>query len=136
MAHALYGYDGSCRNIHGHSYLLEVSISGIPLDDDKSPKNGMLMDFKDLKRIVSDNIVSVFDHALVLNGNSPHKEINGLHENFEKVVFTKYQPTCENLLLDFCDRLSGCFSGSIRLHSVKLHETLNSSAEWLNDSLK
>ena len=47
-AHALMGYDGRCRNIHGHSYEMRVTIKGNPIMDDNSPKNGMVMDFGDL----------------------------------------------------------------------------------------
>jgi 6-pyruvoyltetrahydropterin/6-carboxytetrahydropterin synthase len=67
MAHALKGYDGPCRNIHGHSYELYVTVIGKPLNDAGSPKNGMLMDFGDLKKIVRKCIVEEFDHGLVLN---------------------------------------------------------------------
>ena len=49
MAHALLGYDGLCKNIHGHSYTLVVTVTGAPVNDVNSPKNGMLIDFKDLK---------------------------------------------------------------------------------------
>ena len=64
-AHALYGYDGKCKNIHGHSYHIYVTVIGTPIEDDKHPKNGMVMDFGDLKVIVKREIVSKFDHAVV-----------------------------------------------------------------------
>ena len=67
MAHALYGYDGPCKNIHGHTYHLSVSILGKPIADVNDVKVGMVMDFGDLKKIVSSNIIKNFDHALVLN---------------------------------------------------------------------
>ena len=58
-AHALYGYDGKCKNIHGHSYHLHVTVIGIPIDDDQDPKNGMVMDFGDLKVIVKNEIIKL-----------------------------------------------------------------------------
>ncbi len=64
-AHALGEYDGLCRNIHGHSYRLFVTVAGTPSDRDDDPKKGMVMDFGDLKRIVRRLIVEPFDHALV-----------------------------------------------------------------------
>ena len=67
MAHALYGYDGLCKNIHGHSYRLWVTVIGNVLDDSKSVKNGMVLDFSLLKKIVKPEIVDKFDHSLVLN---------------------------------------------------------------------
>ena len=65
-AHALDGYDGPCREIHGHSYRLFVTVKGCPADDDTNPKCGMVMDFGVLKSIVNEEVVSRFDHALVL----------------------------------------------------------------------
>ncbi len=91
MAHALFGYDGPCKNIHGHSYQLEVTIGGMPEPDSSNPKYGMVMDFSDLKAIVKEQIVDRLDHALLLNGYSPHRDIPGLDSNFEKVVFVDYQ---------------------------------------------
>jgi len=130
MAHALYGYDGPCKNIHGHSYELEVSIGGIPLDDPSQPKHGMVMDFSDLKAIVKDQIVDRLDHALLLNGNSPHRDIPELDSNFEKVIFVDYQPTCENMLMDFVTRISLLLPHNVKLISLKLKETPTSYAEW------
>jgi 6-pyruvoyltetrahydropterin/6-carboxytetrahydropterin synthase len=130
MAHALYGYDGPCKNIHGHSYELEVTIGGTPLDDPSHPKHGMVMDFSDLKKIVKDQIVDRLDHALLLNGNSPHRNIPELDSNFEKVVFTDYQPTCENMLIDFKNRIMLMLPGHVKLISLKLKETPTSYSEW------
>lgn len=73
--HALYGYDGLCKNVHGHSYKLAVTLIGIPIADENHVKYGMVMDFSDLKKIVNEIIVTPFDHATVLNVNSPHKEL-------------------------------------------------------------
>lgn len=130
MAHALYGYDGPCKNIHGHSYSLEVTVAGTPLDNPAHPKHGMVMDFSDLKAIVKDQIVDRLDHALLLNGNSPHRDIPELDENFEKVVFVDYQPTCENMLSDFVKRIQKLLPSSVKLVTLKLKETPNSYAEW------
>jgi len=130
MAHALYGYDGPCKNIHGHSYQLEVTVLGAPINDNKHVKHGMVMDFTDLKSIVNKQIVKRLDHALILNGNSPHKNIPGLDENFEQVVFVGYQPTCENMLIDFVNRVEGLLPDEIKLVNMKLKETPNSYAEW------
>jgi len=130
MAHALYGYDGPCKNIHGHSYQLEVTVSGEPRNDPSHPKHGMVMDFSDLKKIVNETIVGPLDHALLLNGNSPHKNIPQLDQNFEKVLFVDYQPTCENMLLDFKNRIIKRLPHSVKLVNLKLKETPNSFAEW------
>ena len=57
-AHALDGYDGPCREIHGHSYRLFVTVKGCPAAGEGDPKCGMVMDFGVLKRIVNEEIVS------------------------------------------------------------------------------
>ena len=67
MAHVLLNYDGPCRNVHGHSYRLFVTISGVPVNDTNNPKNGMVIDFADLKSIVLNEIVNVFDHAVAVS---------------------------------------------------------------------
>ena len=72
-AHALYGYDGKCKNIHGHSYKLYVTVIGIPISEPNHVKYGMVIDFGDLKKIVREEVVDVFDHATIFNKNSPHK---------------------------------------------------------------
>lgn len=133
-AHALYGYDGKCKNIHGHSYHLYVTVIGEPIMDAENAKNGMVMDFGDLKVIVKKEIVTKFDHAVVLNENSPHKELaNTINEHSHKVVLVPYQPTSENMLLDFSQRIQRQLPQNVLLHSLKLYETANSYAEWFAD---
>ncbi|MGL4956854.1 MAG: 6-pyruvoyl trahydropterin synthase family protein [Bacteroidales bacterium] len=128
MAHRLEGYDGKCRNIHGHSYRLFICIMGIPSTDKKSPKLGMLMDFADLKHIVNEHIIQQFDHALMLNQTSPLCNITQL--NNTQIVITPYQPTCENMVLHIAEILIKKLPKDISLHSIKLHETASSYAEW------
>jgi 6-pyruvoyltetrahydropterin/6-carboxytetrahydropterin synthase len=78
MAHALWNYDGPCRNIHGHSYRLFVTVSGKPLNDPASNRNGMLMDFSELKAIVRTTVIDQFDHALVVYPGSARTFLPGL----------------------------------------------------------
>ena len=93
-AHALDGYDGPCREIHGHSYRLFVTVKGTPAEDASNPKCGMVLDFGVLKRIVSEEIVSHFDHALVLRASESGEEFfRVLAERFGNVVTVGYQPT-------------------------------------------
>ena len=76
MAHALHGYDGLCKNIHGHSYRLWVTISGKVLKLNGDKKDGMVMDFDILKKIIKPTIIDKYDHSLVLNANSPHANLD------------------------------------------------------------
>ncbi len=130
MAHALKGYDGPCRNIHGHSYELVVTISGNPITDVNSPKLGMVMDFGDLKKIVRTKIVDIFDHALVLNNNMPKDLIEKIRENFEKVILLNYQPTSELMVADFANIISKSLPSTVVLKYLLLRETVTSYAEW------
>jgi 6-pyruvoyltetrahydropterin/6-carboxytetrahydropterin synthase len=128
MAHALPGYGGACRHIHGHSYVLYVTVKGTPEASLTHPNLGMVMDFTELKNIVNLHIVSRLDHALVLRERSPLA--NTIQAAYDKVVNMPYQPTCENLVLDFVDILHCVLPPSVSLHSVRLHETDTSYAEW------
>ena len=130
MAHALLAYDGLCKNIHGHSYVLWVTISGSPLNAEKNPKNGMLLDFTVLKTLINKHIIDVFDHALLLNNKLPENLIQILSENFEKVIPVNFQPTSENILVEFADIINEILPDNVKLFSLKLQETENSFTEW------
>ena len=129
-AHALLGYHGKCRHIHGHSYQLHVTVIGNPLDDKNSSVRGMVMDFSHLKDIVKENIVNVFDHALVLNTNTPLDGVNKNSDIFQKLIIVDYQPTSENLLIDFAERINKLLPDHVKLYSLRLQETVSSYAEW------
>ena len=128
MAHALYGYDGLCKNIHGHSYKLCVTVKGEVKNDSGNPKDGMVLDFDVLKSIVKPEIINKYDHSLVLNANSPHSGID--FSAFEKVFFLPYQPTSENLVTDFALKIKSKLPQGIELYKVVLSETATSFAEW------
>jgi 6-pyruvoyltetrahydropterin/6-carboxytetrahydropterin synthase len=130
MAHVLWNYDGPCRNVHGHSYRLFVTISGIPVNDIQNPKNGMVIDFSDLKAIVLKEIINVFDHAVVVSKDFDREKIAMFKETFGNTVIVDYQPTCENLVADFANRIRPLMPAGIRIHNLKLHETAKSYAEW------
>ncbi|RZJ63798.1 MAG: 6-carboxytetrahydropterin synthase [Flavobacterium sp.] len=129
--HALYGYDGKCKNVHGHSYKLSVTVIGTPITDTGNVKFGMVIDFGDLKKIVKEQIVDVFDHATVFNKNTPHVELaHELKERGHDVILVDYQPTSENMVIDFAQKLRAKLPSSISLFSLKLQETETSFAEW------
>lgn len=133
MAHALYGYDGPCKNIHGHTYKLSVTLMGKVITDNTNPKNGMVIDFTDFKKVVKENVVDVFDHSLVLNLNSPHAHLSDLNNNFEKINYVPYQPSCENLIIDFLEKIKSKLPDNVKVKCMKLEETPTSYAEWFLD---
>ena len=129
--HALYGYDGKCKNVHGHSYKLSVTVIGTPITDKTNVKYGMVIDFGDLKKIVKSEVVDVFDHATVFNKNTPHIELAKELENRDhSVILVDYQPTSENMVVDFAEKISSRLPAHIKLFSLRLQETETSFAEW------
>ena len=134
MAHALYGYDGLCKNIHGHSYRMWVTVKGNVLQKNNHTKNGMVIDFGELKQIINDCIVDKYDHSFVLNKNTPHFNVD--FSAFEKVFFLPYQPTSENLVADFAKIIMNKIPKNITLHKVVLSETATSFAEWHSDDYR
>ena len=132
--HALYGYDGKCKNVHGHSYKLSVTVIGKPITDNSNVKFGMVIDFTDLKKIVKEEIVDQFDHATVFNKNTPHIELaRELQSREHHVILVEYQPTSENMVIDFAQRIKNRLPIGIELHSLKLQETETSFAEWFQN---
>ena len=91
----------------------------------------MVMDFGDLKKIVNSEIVAKFDHSVIFNKNSPHKELaDELIKNGHKVILADYQPTIEEMVTDFANRISSKLPSEIKLHCLKLEETETSYSEW------
>ena len=134
--HALYGYDGLCKNVHGHSYKLSVTLLGTPITDPDHVKYGMVMDFSDLKKIVNETIVTPFDHATVLNVDSPHKELaDTMESRGHKIMRVQYQPTSEMMVLDFAEKIKARLPEQLKLHHLILRETETSYAEWYALSL-
>ena len=130
-AHVLYNYDGKCKNMHGHSYKLFVTVKGTPINDINDVKNGMVVDFGDIKKIVKEEIVDVWDHAVLLNALTPHKEVGeDLAQKGHKVIECNYQPTCENMLYEIAEKIKNKLPSHVQLAYLKLHETENSYGEW------
>lgn len=129
--HALFGYDGKCRNVHGHSYKLSVTVIGEPITEQGAVKLGMVIDFSDLKKIVKEEVVDVFDHATVFNKNTPHVELaKELMDRGHSVILADYQPTSENMVIDFAAKITARLPKNISLFSLRLQETESSFAEW------
>jgi 6-pyruvoyltetrahydropterin/6-carboxytetrahydropterin synthase len=133
MAHALVGYDGACRNIHGHSYKFSVTVKGVPNPNPNEAKWGMVIDFKDLNRIIKEKVVDIFDHSVVLQSDTPQAALQEMKKIYSNIIVKSYQPTCENLLIDFVDAVDGELPPNVTLHAARLDETATSYAEWHAD---
>lgn len=130
MAHALKGYDGPCKTIHGHSFKLFVTVKGTPINESASSNNGMVIDFKLLKTIVRENIIDDYDHALVLHKESAALIKDDSIELYGKLLAVDFQPTSENMLIHFAAILKNKLPSDIILYSLLLRETVTSFAEW------
>lgn len=124
MAHALTDYPGKCRNIHGHSYRLEVAVTG-----NRSESSGMVIDFKLLKDIVNRTVVEPLDHCLVLSEHTDEELKRLLKKEFEKVKIVPFQPSTENLLEYMATLLAPEFPDNVKLSSLRLQETEQSWVE-------
>ncbi len=129
-AHALEGYAGKCRDLHGHSYHLDVTVLGDVAYDSGKLEGSMVIDFADLKRIVKDNIIAKFDHQLILHKDSRFVTVK---DRNPRMMIVNYVPTCENILVDIVDRLKNNMPKGVELITVFLRETPRSYAEWHRD---
>ena len=108
-----------------------LTVSGKPISDSKHVKYGMVIDFTDLKKIVNEEIVDIFDHATVFNKNTPHVELaKELIERGHHVLLVDYQPTSEMMVIDFAEKIKKRLPENIKLYAIKLQETDTSFAEW------
>lgn len=131
-AHAINGYAGSCCHIHGHSYVLHVTIVGKNKDDDYLPSTGLLFDFKELKQLVTQSVIHEFDHRLILSDayliQHPHIK------NAENLFVWKMEPSAENILLYIRNTLQSILPQNILLKKLTIYETGDSYAEWENEN--
>ena len=123
-AHVLTNHQGLCKNLHGHTYRVEVSVTQ-PADDD----GDMVIDFKDLKGIAAEVICDRFDHAFIYNTASEgEREIAAVVEKHGmRTVAIPFRSTAENLARMFYVDLKSRLPG---LSAVKVWETADSSAEY------
>ncbi len=117
--HRLLGYKGLCSNVHGHSYKWDITIQG-----DVSEKTGFVLDFKDLKRVLSDTVL-IYDHAFVICDNDPL--INVIDTN---LIVLPYKPSVENMIRHIIEPVKTKLSAlNVDLISIRTQETVTSYAE-------
>lgn len=123
MGHRLPFHEGGCRNVHGHSYRMRVSVSGT-LD-----QNGMVVDYFDLRRIL-DPVIERIDHAFLCD-RSDTPMLSFLEENDLKRVVVDFPSTAENIACWLLDQVAEQLRGydNIAEIAVRLHETERTYAE-------
>jgi 6-pyruvoyltetrahydropterin/6-carboxytetrahydropterin synthase len=132
-AHALYGYEGACSYIHGHSYTLHVTIANQQGNDDYIPSPGIILDFKELKQMVTTAVISHFDHRLLLS--EQYIKANVVLATDNNIFVMEAEPSAENMLIFIRGALEKVLPVGIRLAALKLFETADSYAEWNNDNM-
>jgi 6-pyruvoyltetrahydropterin/6-carboxytetrahydropterin synthase len=129
MAHAIHGYAGQCRHIHGHSYELQVTVSEQAATEGYLPETGFVIDFKVLKQIVNEKVVKPLDHKLVLS-----EAFVAAHpgtQTLENLLVWQAEPSAENILIHIQHQLSAALPTAVKLTELKLYETRDSFARWV-----
>lgn len=130
-AHFLSGYDGKCRNIHGHRWRIIVEIQGISLINDGSER-AMLIDFGKLKKELKEE-TEFFDHALIYESDSLQKEtIDALNSEGMRLICVDYRPTAENIAEYFYRKLK---SKGFNIKEVTVYETPDNCAVYTEENL-
>ncbi|MBN2781515.1 MAG: 6-carboxytetrahydropterin synthase QueD [Candidatus Marinimicrobia bacterium] len=119
MAHRLSFHEGKCRNLHGHTYRLEVTLSG------DADENGMVIDFNEMKRLIDERVVDVLDHATVIYHDDALL-MNAFPKELKHVVFP-FEVTAENLCIWIYDQLD---DAGLNIKQVVIWETENSKAVY------
>lgn len=128
MGHAIDGYEGMCKYIHGHSYVLHVTVRARRQNDEVLPTPGFVIDFKELKKIVNEKVIKRLDHSLVLSESylKKHPEA-GKGQN---LMIWPYEPSAENILYFIKNELEDTFPEKYLISRLRLWETSDSFAEW------
>jgi 6-pyruvoyltetrahydropterin/6-carboxytetrahydropterin synthase len=133
--HRIPDHDSQCRNLHGHRYVLEITLTGAILHVPGAAHNGMLMDFAAIKQIAETHIIKVWDHAfLVFAGDTVVRTfLNTLPDH--KTVVLDCIPTAENLAALVFKTLAphyrDHYGAHLRLSRVRLFETPNCWADCI-----
>ena len=130
--HRIPNHKSQCRNLHGHRYALEITLSGDIITKEIS-ENGMVMDFSDVKRIARESVVDVWDHAFLVYAGDTEvlKFLNSL-PNHKTVIFPSV-PTAENMAAEafriLKNQYQDTYGNHLKLERVRLYETPNSWAD-------
>jgi 6-pyruvoyltetrahydropterin/6-carboxytetrahydropterin synthase len=129
--HRLSNYSGKCKRLHGHTYMVEITVSNDYLNEAE-----MVIDFGDLKDLFNQLVDNKFDHRMILKSNDPINIAigNALPKDDESICWVSYNPTAENIAKDIYFIFMNALLGrEIKLESVRVYETPTSYAEVSSD---
>jgi 6-pyruvoyltetrahydropterin/6-carboxytetrahydropterin synthase len=135
--HRIPSHKSQCRNLHGHRYAIEITLSGDIIDKEGISEQGMVMDFSDVKAIARREVVDKWDHAfLVYRGDKAVLDfLNTLPDH--KTVVMNQVPTAENMAAEAFRILESCYRDTygnhLKLERVRLYETPNSWVDALGE---
>ena len=133
--HRIPDHKSQCRNLHGHRYALEITLSGDIINQNEISENGMVMDFSDVKKIARESVVDVWDHAFLVfkEDKAVLNFLNSL-PNHKTVIFPNV-PTAENMASEafriLKSQYKDTYGNHLKLERVRLYETPNSWADAL-----
>jgi 6-pyruvoyltetrahydropterin/6-carboxytetrahydropterin synthase len=133
--HRIPSHKSQCRNLHGHRYAIEITLSGDIIQQESLSENGMVMDFSDVKAIARRSVVDVWDHAFLVyrQDTAVLDFLNTLPGH--KTVIMDCVPTAENMAAEAFRILKAQYSDTygnhLKLEKVRLFETPNSWADAL-----
>ena len=133
--HRIPDHKSQCRNLHGHRYVIEITLSGDIINASNTSENGMVMDFSDVKQIARKSVVDVWDHAfLVFKDDKVVLDFLKSLPNHKTVIFPTV-PTAENMAAEAFNILKSqykdTYGNHLTLERVRLYETPNSWADAL-----
>ena len=133
--HRIPNHKSQCKNLHGHRYVLEITLSGDIIKQENASENGMVMDFSDVKAIAKESVVNVWDHAFLVYQHD--KEVLNFLNSLpgHKTVVFPTVPTAENMALEafriLKSKYHDTYGNHLKLEKVRLYETPNSWADAL-----
>lgn len=140
--HRVPDHASKCRSPHGHRYVVEIAVAGLPAVEPGDPENGMVVDFGRLKTMLVNHVHDPYDHAFLVHRDDPLRDLLtgfALGEEPFKVAVLPVVPTAENLCTLIADQLDlevaawsreSARLGTLRLTRVTVWETPTCSAEW------
>jgi 6-pyruvoyltetrahydropterin/6-carboxytetrahydropterin synthase len=134
--HRIPCHKSQCRNLHGHRYAIEITLSGDIIQQENTSENGMVMDFSDVKAIARRAVVDVWDHAFLVYKNDTVvlDFLKTLPDH--KTVIMNSVPTAENMAAEAFRILKSeyqdTYGNHLKLERVRLYETPNSWADALS----
>jgi 6-pyruvoyltetrahydropterin/6-carboxytetrahydropterin synthase len=134
--HRIPNHKSQCKNLHGHRYAIEITLSGDIIKSENASENGMVMDFSDVKSIAKTAVVDVWDHAfLVYQYDAEVLDFLNTLPNHKTVIFPTV-PTAENMASEafkiLKSKYQDTYGNHLKLEKVRLYETPNNWADALS----